>query len=377
MSPSIAHDVVVTYSPPPYGTCSFPKQSPPSTAGHEAVTRRHLARRLAALKGIEFAGEYTPELHLRPYFVPSDALLLPSAKALRISTQEDLFGGCVAEAYAATKSITHPLVPKTLDAPRGWVSNFATGVEGVVLKGYSVFSQVDARAAAFDLLQSGGVRIKPALGIGGCGQLVAETSEQVEAALEKLDEGDLGQYGVVVEQNLHDVATYGIGEVRFDNCTIAYHGVQNLTRNHHGALVYGGSQLTIVRGTLADLAATDMEPALRLALAQAQRYDSAAHRYLPGFFASRRNYDVAQGTDDQGQPCSGVLEQSWRIGGASPAEVAALEVFATDPNCRLVMASSHEIYGPCKPPPEATVYFSGDDPSVGRLTKFSTIECIG
>ena len=64
-----------------------------------------------------------------------------------------------------------------------------------------------------------------------------------------------------------------------------------------------------------------------------------------GLFASRSNYDVAQGVDDEGVWRSGVLEQSWRIGGASGAEIAALQMFRDQPRLRWVQASTHEIHG--------------------------------
>lgn len=44
--------------------------------------------------------------------------------------------------------------------------------------------------------------------------------------------------------------------------------------------------------------------------------DAAALDCFPGFFASRRNYHIGQGRDAKGRFKSGVLEQSWRIGGA-------------------------------------------------------------
>ena len=43
---------------------------------------------------------------------------------------------------------------------------------------------------------------------------------------------------------------------------------------------------------------------------------------FPGLFASRCNYDVVTGADGVGKHHSGVLEQSWRAGGASGAEIA-------------------------------------------------------
>ena len=57
----------------------------------------------------------------------------------------------------------------------------------------------------------------------------------------------------------------------------------------------------------------------------ARAYHEAALTCFAGMLASRSNYDVAEGRDATGRQCVGVLEQSWRLGGASGAEVAALE----------------------------------------------------
>ena len=96
---------------------------------------------------------------------------------------------------------------------------------------------------------------------------------------------------------------------------------------------------------------------------------------FPGFFASRRNYDIAQGSDAQGRRRSGVLEQSWRLGGASGAEIAALEAFRADPNLQSVRAATVELYGEGHPPPpRAVVYFEGIDPTVGPMTKFAMLK---
>ena len=73
-----------------------------------------------------------------------------------------------------------------------------------------------------------------------------------------------------------------------------------------------------VRGGWEALDGLPMTPELRIAVGQARSYDQAVSEY-PGFLASRRNYDVAQGVDNEGQWRSGVLEASWRSGGASTA----------------------------------------------------------
>ena len=104
-----------------------------------------------------------------------------------------------------------------------------------------------------------------------------------------------------------------------------------------------------------------------LAIDQARAYDAAASECFDGLYASRRNYDVAQGKDGAGSWVSGVLEQSWRLGGASGAEIGALEAFRADPSLRIVRAMTREVYGEAPElPAGAVVYYSGVDASVGR-----------
>jgi len=92
-------------------------------------------------------------------------------------------------------------------------------------------------------------------------------------------------------------------------------------------------------------------------------------------FASRCNYDVAQGVDETGVRHSGVLEQSWRIGGASGAELAALQAFSEQPSLRWVDASTHEIYGDdVQVPAHAQVHFDGVDVEAGRLVKYAVVD---
>jgi hypothetical protein len=110
-----------------------------------------------------------------------------------------------------------------------------------------------------------------------------------------------------------------------------------------------------------------------LAVDQAQLFDAAVNEFYPAMYASRRNYDVAQGLDWQGNWKSGVLEQSWRIGGATPAELLALAAFKSDPTLRSIRASSVEVYGSPQSsiPSEATIYFEGIDENVGPMIKYA------
>jgi hypothetical protein len=156
--------------------------------------------------------------------------------------------------------------------------------------------------------------------------------------------------------------------------TASYYGTQRLTSDNSGAAVYGGSDLVVARGDFEALAVLNPPEDARLAVAQARVYDQAAMDCFAGMFASRRNYDIARGMNAAGRLRCGVLEQSWRIGGASGAEVAALEAFRADPGLHAVRASTVEIYGGAEPPPHATVYFRGEDERDGPMTKYALTE---
>ena len=170
------------------------------------------------------------------------------------------------------------------------------------------------------------------------------------------------------------MTTYSVGQVRVADLTATYYGSQRLTTDNAGDEVYGGSDLVVVRGDFDALVQLPLPESIRIAVEQARIYD-AATSVFPGMFASRRNYDVAQGMNARGQWRSGVLEQSWRMGGATGAEIAALEAFRADPVLQVVRASTFEIYGESQaPPPHATVYFRGVDEHVGLLTKYAMVE---
>ena len=345
--------------------------------GHEASTRNEIARRLAAVLGFAYAGEYEPlaEYGVRPYFVPHDTLTSETASRIGIRCETDLFGAVVPHPFAATKSITHPLVDDRSHAPAGWCAEFPRRVADVVLDGFSAFSRSDAMRAGLKCLDRGPVRVKPATGIAGLGQHRADCVTTLAEALDTIDPDAMARYGVVVEQDLVDVTTYSVGQIRVTGVVASYHGVQHVTTNHHGREVYGGSVITAVQGDFDALLALPMTDDLRIAINQARTYDQAASECLDGFIASRRNYDVAQGLDAVGRRRSGVLEQSWRAGGASGAEIGALEAFRIDPALRTVRAMTREVYADAPVVPAgATVYFAGIDPIAGPLVKYASTE---
>lgn len=346
---------------------------------HEVLTQRAIAERLAALLGCSYEGQVDPDVPAGAmgYLVPNDTITsLEAAERFGVRSADDLFGGVVPVPFMATKTITHPLLNAGAQAPEGWCPAFPERVADAVLPGHSAFTLDDARRAARRLLQDGPVRVKLALGIGGAGQWVAKDESQLDEGLAALDAASRAHEGIVVERNLEQVKTYSIGLLQLGAMCASYFGTQRLTRNVHDQMVYGGSSLTVVRGGFDALArAAGDDAALARAVALARTYHVAALDCFAGMFASRCNYDVVQGVDARGRVQAGVLEQSWRIGGASGAEVAALEALRRDRALQLVRASTVEVHGAQPDVPEgATLYYAGVDPHVGRITKYAQVE---
>jgi len=341
---------------------------------HDALTKSRVAESLATLLGAEFGGEFRPgERPPGPaYLVPSETITsLAEARRLGVTGMDDLFGGVVPHAFVATKLISHPLVEGAAAAPVGWSRACAERNRSAVLPGYSVFTADDARKAFDALLPLGAVRLKDPGGVGGGGQWVVRDRPGFEARLDTFDAEQLATNGLVLELDLNEPKTYSVGQVQVGDLRACYIGVQSLTRNNHGHQVYGGSSLLVTRGTMDSLLQLELEPEMHTAVQQTLVYHHAAMDCFTGMFASRCNYDIIQGRDAAGREHSGVLEQSWRIGGASGAEAAALHAFRNSPRLLRVRASTVEVYGDdVTLPPGAELTYSGVDTNSGRLTKY-------
>ncbi|AMO22667.1 hypothetical protein UC35_06940 [Ramlibacter tataouinensis] len=343
-----------------------------TTAEHERSSLLGFAARLAALLRSEDGG-----LHGgggQGYFVPISTLTTAEAAQLGITCVDDLFGGVVPHSFVASKAISHPLVGSGAAAVIGWNDAFAPAIEDIVLPGFTVFAVDDARIAAERLLARGPLRVKKTRANAGRGQFVASDLASLETVLRALDPDETAQHGLVLEENLCEMSTFSVGQVRVPRLMASYVGTQRQTRNNRGATVYGGSDLMLVRGGFDELLEVVASPEIRQAIAQAMRFHVAAQACFPGLYMSRANYDILMGRDAQGAQRSAVLEQSWRVGGATGAEIAALEVFLADPAKRRVRASCFEIFGASPlPPPHAVVYFRGIDPDAGALTKYTVL----
>ena len=354
----------------------FIYESESAPRAHETATHVAVARLIADLKGFAFGGTWKPArgLPARTFFVPQDTLVSDVAEQLGIRTADDLFGGVVPYCFVKTKAITHVLVSPGAARPPGWSDAFCTRVASVVLPGFTAFSRSDARAAARRLLADGPVRVKPTLASGSRGQAVVGDLAELERALAAVSDVDLAACGVVLEANLVEVQTYSVGQVTLDKHTVSYVGTQSDTLDNAGHEVYGGSALTVVRGGWDALDRLELDAPTRDAVQAAIVYDTATTEY-PGLLASRRNYDVSAGLDARGRRHLGVLEQSWRIGGATPAEVTALRVFRDDPAVERVQVATVERYGADVTIPDgAAVHFRGVDDVAGPVVRYTRIE---
>ena len=341
---------------------------------HLRVARQTLGQQIAGFLGGRFEGEFAAGRTYdgQPYFIPSDTLQAEIAAGLGIKGEDDLFGGVVPAPFVATKAITHPLIDAAADAPPGWSHALGPRLGPVTLTGYSAFSRDDARRAGARLLIAGAVRTKPALATAGRDQTVVTSQVELDRVFDAMDEAEVA-HGLVIEENLVEVETYSVGQVRMAGQIASYFGVQRATADNFGEPVYGGSDLLVAPGPFEMLLALDLPEHARLAVSQARTYDQAAFDAFPGLFASRRNYDVVSGLDGRGVRRGGVLEQSWRMGGASAAELAALAAFRADPTLRAARASSFEAYGQVDLPADAIVHFHGVDDRIGPISRYATV----
>lgn len=339
---------------------------------HEA-----LCRRLSDILDWPYVGWYSPgqDYPDLPYFIPFETLSTDEAADWGVSSADSLLGGVVPHPFVATKVVAHPLVPDAIASPAGWNPALGKQIAAYTLPGYSAFSKPDLYRAIERLLPQGSVRLKCAVSRGGLGQTVVSDAGQ-DSFVEAL-EPDVLAAGVAVEVNLGALRTISIGEVDLPGMTLAYYGEQRLTRTEDGTSVYGGSHLHILRGNLAQLAKNRLPPGISEAIAAALGYERSVLDAFPGVFASRRNYDVAIASQDGGNEHVAVLEHSWRVGGASAAEIMAYGVLRAAPSKRWVEAYTCELYGEGTPPADAQVLFQGNVPGNGKLTKYCGVTMRG
>lgn len=338
--------------------------------GHECRTLDWLASEVARLGGLPYLGLRDAADAAGVVFIPDQTLLLDQVAP---EARPHLLGGAVPQAWLGTKAVFHPLVPGCDVIPAGWQAMDAVHAR-TTLPGFTAFSPRDA-IAAWRLLAGEGhrVRAKPTGISGGSGQVVCTTEADVDTLLARTTATDLAATGIVLEADLDHAETFSVGTIVLHGTTIAYFGEQHLTRDGRGEPAYGGSTLVAIRGGFDALARDDRAAAERDCIALALEFDRAVREAYPALEVSRCNYDVIRGTGARGEARVGLLEQSWRVGGATPAELAAFEALRADPTLQRVRACTRERYGAHEVPATAHVYFHGAAPDGTPLVKYRMV----
>jgi len=336
-----------------------------------------IAPHVASIIRAEFVGLYHHQQYANHddlFLIPDETLLTSDAHSLGLNDQSRFFGGCVPYSFVKTKAISHQLISNDAHRPLGWSKAFGERVRNVVLQGLTVFDPSDARAGAKSLLSQGPIRVKPPLGDSGRGQTVVSTFKEMESYLDSYPLEALGSQGLVLEENLLNVSTINVGHIMLDGTALSYIGRQRTVKDNTGRLVFGGSALMFVSGGWEKLGKLPLSPVFLTAIAQAVTYEKMVEREYAGFFASRRNYDVAVGKNARGAIRSGVLEASWRFGALSSGEIAAAREFRNDPTLSGIHLVVRKRYGRnIDVPVGAELLCHVDDPDLGPIVRYVLI----
>lgn len=325
------------------------RQSEKRFSKADLITQKLLSQRFAALLNLQLieSEEHAQSHSLDPhqcYYLPSHTLLSHEALTLGIKSLQDLYGGVVPYSFLLHKTLSHPLHHTSMDSPEGWNNDLGLALKPYVLEGYSVFNTQDALWAAQGMVHNGPLRIKLATANAGRGQWIVSNHEEAVDLFNQAQFQALFEQGVIIEEALDNTVSFSIGQTEIGSHLISYCGEQEVTIDLKGQTTYGGSTLFVVRGGYAQLEAALSFDKHREALHLVKQYEKHIFNAFPQLYASRRNYDVLQGVNAKSQMRLGVLEQSWRVGGASMAELLALEAFAADPNLQTIRTWTRERY---------------------------------
>lgn len=341
----------------------------PGDRRHDIESLSSMARYLAKTCASQHVATCTDFHTHNLYFMPGFAL--SRQHVTRDLTESEFLGGLVDYEFMTTKLITHPAWHAESQLPDGWVEPMAVDLRAAVLPGFSTFSQSAALAAGSALLADGPIRIKQPYARAGRGQTVILDTAALRSFLDRHPEPQLAE-GLVIETNIEASRTYSIGQIRVADMAISYIGRQFDGPDLLGDKVYKGSRLFVVRGGWDNLLrqCSGGRPLIDAALT----YDRAAAKHL-NMIASRKNYDVLVSTGSDYPPRLGVLEQSWRIGGATPAEILAMRILRDNGRASAARTVVHEKYG--DPPyfhANDLVVYSGLNEKGQPLHKYARVE---
>jgi hypothetical protein len=296
-----------------------------------------VGERIAGIIGGTFDSEEYPET----YHIPLDAVLESDARRAGIRDEGDLYGGIVRRPEHADKAMLHMQVATSAQRPDWYEPAFAARIQDVVLPGYTVFSSEDALRAYDKLAQE---NLAPRIKDPG------ERCERGQISLTSKDVmvHSLSQYpgiesrGAVVEADLRDASTIAVGYVAMGGVAYCWFG-KTWEVDDNGIKKFGGNELTVVRGSFADLSAQTADRNSRQAVQQTGVVFDAYS--LCGAAISRATFDVVQGAASNGEFLSGVTDPSIRPSASSPAEIKAIEIFGQHPDAAAITTRVTYDYG--------------------------------
>lgn len=338
---------------------------PEPYAGYIKRRNAEVGKCLATLTGSRFLGSVIEGSEVDSkgiYYVPAKPILKEKAKVLGVKSTEDLFGGVVEHSVHADKAILHLTPTLTSSAPEGYLRSFALSVRDAVLPGYSAFTDEDA-LHAFQLLNAAGevVLVKDPSQSDADGQVKVKSQGELMGLLRAIPVDVLSQKGMVLEAFVQDPVTQSVGQVYIDGKVYCYFG-QQTSVFHEGRNKYGGTRVEMYRGEIENLPKFAPNESLRIAVAQSIKVRDAFSIYDP--VISRMNFDIVQGINAKGEFVSGVTDQSFRLGGASPAEVLAIEELEENPAHKSAIAEVLLGYDPLERPDLKEVKVFLDEPTL-------------
>ncbi|NMO92928.1 DUF3182 family protein [Actinomycetospora sp. TBRC 11914] len=267
------------------------------------------------------------------------------------------------------------------EAPAWFDRRFPRHIRGTTVPGYSCFSRDAVVRAVHDLLETYvGVRLKDPNGNSGVGQsslhAVEEIDRELGAVADRVREGSgsglaeyLATYGYVVEAEVADVEAYSVTVTRTPEEHYSSFGrllEPTVATEDLGVInAYGGTSVVVVRGepeALAQLPEDGVvvdDPVLAggtLRLSPTPGIVHAAQRYIEGIrlweadggFETRANVDVITGTlvkrSGARQHITASVEESGRVGGASPAELLGILALQADPDLPYAVRSTRHSF---------------------------------
>lgn len=319
-----------------------------------------------------------------------------------------IYGSVLPEGLFARSTKAQVHLPTYGDnSPLWYDSRFAQGLEGSTVPGHTCFSVDGLRQAAKELFEDfPTLRVKAVHGASGEDQTVVKSARDVDRYIDERARGPsgsvyvydelLGDIGIVVEANLANVRAWSVTETRLPGATYTSIGRQTEAEvclpDGTSMQEYGGTTAATFRGpthkvgNIHGIQVRKKHPEDTQTIVLDQRVLIAAQRHIwamdgwqrDGIQRTRANVDVLVGTlvsrNRPPQTIVRTVEDSGRIGGASPEEALAIWMLNADPKLPFAVHSSRHLFSEsagnlwgqfCAQSPYSHVYWKGADRSWG------------